>query len=129
MVKKRSEIKKIIKRYVRELQKSGIDISTVYLYGSYAKGMPKEFSDIDIAVVSPTFAKMDVYERQIVLSKAHHNFKEPIEPIGFTPEQILSGQGFAREVIEKGIIVYNSESNDNTSNTVSAIKSKQSRSN
>lgn len=106
MAKKRSEIKKIVERYIAELKRYGLDISTVFLYGSYAKGKPKEYSDIDIAVVSPSFRNMDIFERQMILSRAHHNFGEPIEPIGFTPEQILEKQGFAREVVENGVVVY-----------------------
>lgn len=107
MAKKRSEIKKIVERYVAELKRYGLDISAVFLYGSYAKGKPKEYSDIDVAVVSPSFRNMDIFERQIILSKAHHNFGEPIEPIGFTPEQISDKRGFAREVVENGVVVYN----------------------
>ncbi|MDI6728782.1 MAG: nucleotidyltransferase domain-containing protein [Thermodesulfovibrionales bacterium] len=106
MVKKRSEIKKIVERYIAELKKYNIDIYAVFLYGSYAKGKQKEYSDIDIAVISSSFKKMDIFERQMILSKAHHNFGEPIEPIGFTPEQILKKRGFAREVIENGVVVY-----------------------
>ncbi|MCI0469812.1 MAG: nucleotidyltransferase domain-containing protein [Nitrospirae bacterium] len=108
MAKNRSEIKKIVKRYIAELKKYGLDISAVFLYGSYAKGMQKEYSDIDIAIVSPSFKGMDIFERQMILSKAHHNFGEPIEPIGFTPEQILDRRGFAREIVENGVVVYKS---------------------
>ncbi len=68
MVKKRSEIKKIIERYVRELEGLGIEVSQVILYGSYARGNPEEYSDIDIAVVSPAFSKLDIFERQQILS-------------------------------------------------------------
>ncbi|MFN3396573.1 MAG: nucleotidyltransferase domain-containing protein [Thermodesulfovibrionales bacterium] len=57
MVKKRSEIKKIVERDIAELKKYNIDISAVFLYGSYAKGKQKEDSDIDIAVISSSFKK------------------------------------------------------------------------
>jgi predicted nucleotidyltransferase len=106
VVKKRFEIKKIIARYITELERLGVDVSAVFLYGSYAKGKAKDYSDIDIAVVSPSFKKMDIFERQEVLSKAHHNFGEPIEPIGLTPEQVAGKKGFASEILENGIIVY-----------------------
>jgi len=106
MVKKRHEIKKVIALYIKELEKLGIGVSQIILYGSYAKGKPKEYSDIDIAVVSPAFKKLDIFERQEILSKAHHNFGEPLEPIGLTPEQIKEKRGFAREVVDKGIVVY-----------------------
>src|SRR3990172_11216784 len=88
MVKKRREIKNIIKRYITELKRLGVEVSQVILFGSYAKGRPVEHSDIDLAVVSPTFYKLDIFERQLILSKAHHKFGEPIEPGGLSPGQI-----------------------------------------
>lgn len=106
MVKGRREIKKIIVRYINILQTFGIEVSQVILYGSYAKGNPKEYSDIDVAVVSPAFRKLDIFARQEILSKAHHNFGVPIEPLGFTPEQIRGKKGFIKEIVDHGIIVY-----------------------
>ena len=106
MANKRNEVKKTIRRYLCGLQNMGIEVSQIILYGSYAKGRPKEYSDIDVAVVSPTFRKMDVFERQEILSQAHHNFGEPIEPIGLTPEQARWKRGFAKEIFETGIIIY-----------------------
>jgi predicted nucleotidyltransferase len=106
MAKKRREIEKIIAGYIRNLNSSGVEVTRIILYGSYARGKPKEYSDIDIAVVSPAFNKMDIFERQEILSKAHHRFGEPIEAIGFTPDQLRGKEGFIREIIENGITLY-----------------------
>lgn len=106
MVKKRQEIENIINKYVSKLKQLGIEVSQVILYGSYAKGKPKEYSDIDIAVVSTSFKKLDIFERQLILSKAHHKFGEPIEPIGLTPKQLKDKNGFVKEILETGIVVY-----------------------
>jgi predicted nucleotidyltransferase len=106
MAKTRQEIKKIILRFVAELQALGIEVSQVILFGSYAKGMPRDDSDIDVAVVSPGFAKLDIFERQELLSKAHCKVKEPLEPIGLTPKQVREKQGFARAVVESGVTVF-----------------------
>jgi len=57
-------------------------------------------------VVSATFRKLDIFERQEILSKAHHQFGEPIEPIGLTPDQIKEKKGFVREIVDRGIIIY-----------------------
>lgn len=106
MVKKRPQIKKIISKYQTKLEELGIEVSKIILYGSYAGGRPKEYSDIDIIIVSPTFNKMDIFERQEVLSRAHHEFGEPIEPIGLTPRQMKEKRGLVREILEKGITLY-----------------------
>jgi predicted nucleotidyltransferase len=106
MVKKRAQIKKIISKYQTRLNDLGIEVSQIILYGSYAKGIAKDYSDIDVAVVSPAFKRMDIFQQQEVLSKAHHKFKEPIEPIGLTPEQIKNRKGFVREILATGISMY-----------------------
>ncbi|MDD5434526.1 MAG: nucleotidyltransferase domain-containing protein [Nitrospira sp.] len=106
MVKKRHQIENIITRYVSELMRLGVEVSQVILYGSYARGNPKEYSDIDIAIVSSTFQELDIFERQLILSKAHHRFCEPLEPIGLTPNQVRNKKGFVREIVETGVIVY-----------------------
>ena len=106
MVKKRTEIKKIISEYQARLQALGIEVSRIILYGSYAQRRAREYSDIDIAVISPTFRGLDIFERQEILSRAHHKFGEPLEPIGLTPEQVRDKKGFVREILEKGITLY-----------------------
>jgi len=106
MAKKKGNIKKIITEYLRNLNGLGIEVSQIILYGSFAKGNPKKHSDIDIAVVSPTFRKLDIFQRQEVLSKAHHLLGEPIEPIGLTPDQIKGKKGLVREILVTGVILF-----------------------
>jgi len=106
MVKKRREIKRIIAQFKKRLGELGVEVSQIILYGSYAKGKPREFSDIDIAVVSPTFKKLDIFKRQEILSMAHHVFDEPIEPIGLTPDQIKEKNGLVREILDTGVVLY-----------------------
>lgn len=106
MVKKRREIKEIIARYIGELDKLGIEVSQVILYGSYAKGTQMEYSDIDVAVISPAFTKLDIFERQEILSRAHHNFHVPLEPIGLTPKQLEEKQGLVHVIVESGITIF-----------------------
>ena len=106
MVKERREIKEIIARYIGELDKLGIEVSQVILYGSYANGKHSEYSDIDVAVISPAFTKLDIFERQEILSRAHHKFHVPLEPIGLTPKQLEEKQGFVHVIVESGITLF-----------------------
>ncbi len=106
MVKKRRKIKGIITHFTRRLGELGVEVSQIILYGSYAKGKPKEYSDIDIAVISPTFEKLDIFKRQEILSIAHHGFDEPIEPIGLTPDQIKEKKGLVREILDTGVVLF-----------------------
>lgn len=48
MVKTKREIEAIIERYKNTLIKLGIKPERIILYGSFAKGSPREDSDIDL---------------------------------------------------------------------------------
>jgi len=106
MVKTKQEINKIVLSFVEEIQALGIEVSQVILFGTYANGRPQDYSDIDVAVVSPGFTKLDIFERQELLSRAHFKVKEPLEPIGLTPRQVREKKGFARAIVESGVTVF-----------------------
>ncbi|MDW7679389.1 MAG: nucleotidyltransferase domain-containing protein [bacterium] len=52
MVKQFDEIKEIIDQYIENLKRQ-ISVERVILYGSYADGCANEYSDIDLAIISP----------------------------------------------------------------------------
>ncbi|MFQ5456184.1 MAG: nucleotidyltransferase domain-containing protein [Nitrospirota bacterium] len=68
MVKR--EIAEKIKKFVKELKKENIDVAKVILYGSMVSDYVHEYSDIDIAIVSPDFGK-DRYEEGQNYLKLH----------------------------------------------------------
>ncbi|MEK7203226.1 MAG: nucleotidyltransferase domain-containing protein [Patescibacteria group bacterium] len=51
------EVKKIVKKYVEKLKAKKYFFSAIYLFGSFAKGNSRKWSDIDIAVVSKELNK------------------------------------------------------------------------
>lgn len=88
MVNSTAQINQLIQKYVYNLQKKGIRPIKIVLYGSYAKGNPNKWSDLDLIVVSPDFKKYSQLKRSILLSKATVNLAESIEAFGYTPEEI-----------------------------------------
>lgn len=102
MVKGRSEINNIKDRYIRELKEMGISVEKVVLFGSYAKGMPREDSDIDFLVVSRDFGNKNIRERLEMLGLAAGRVSEPIEALGCTEEELAEG-GFVKEALSKGV--------------------------
>lgn len=82
------KIKRIIKRYKEELRKLGIRPKKIILFGSYAKGNPREDSDIDLIVISNDFEHLNLRERLETLGLAAGRVFEPIEALGYTEEEI-----------------------------------------
>lgn len=92
MVKRPSEIRRIIKRYTNELVRNGIRVERVMLYGSYATGTAHEDSDIDLFVISSDWAKFSQRERLEMLGIAAARILEPVQAQGFTPQEIANHQ-------------------------------------
>lgn len=103
MVKTGPEIEEIIKQYTSKLADLGIGVERVILFGSYAKGHPREDSDIDLIVVSKDFEKMNIRERLEILGIASARIMQPIQAKGYTPQEMESNEkdSFLAEVLEK----------------------------
>lgn len=48
----KTEVRKIVNKYIKKLKAEKYPFSDVYLFGSYANGKTHKWSDIDIAVIS-----------------------------------------------------------------------------
>jgi len=102
MVKSISEIKNIVKEYEDELKRHNIHITKVILYGSYAKGNPRPYSDIDLIVVSPDLARFSPLKRQELLAQLTMNIDAPLEIIGYTPAELKkSGHTIFGQIIRQ----------------------------
>ncbi len=98
------KIEKIIERYEKELMKIGITPQKIILYGSYAKGCPREGSDIDLIVISEDFKGMNIRERLEILGLASGRIFEPIEALGYTPEEIKNKkESFLEEILKANV--------------------------
>jgi predicted nucleotidyltransferase len=90
MAQARPEIKEIIERYRQQLLSLGIRADQIYLYGSYAKGIAHEGSDIDLIVVSPDFSSLNLRERLEILGVAAARLLKPVQAMGYTPDEIAA---------------------------------------
>lgn len=96
----------VIKRYIEELEKS-IRVDKVYLYGSYSKHAEHDFSDIDIAVVSPDF-EGGTERDYLLLGRAAMKVNTLIEAKPYRPESLInvSPMEFLSEIVRTGKLVY-----------------------
>jgi predicted nucleotidyltransferase len=107
MVKTRRQITALIRRYVAALEAQGIPVERVILFGSYAAGFPQEWSDIDIAVISPKFASMSLLERYEQLGLANRELRAPLDIVGFAPAHVAHYEpgSFLEEILKTGVDV------------------------
>ncbi|HFE66877.1 MAG TPA: nucleotidyltransferase domain-containing protein [Chloroflexi bacterium] len=99
------EIAKTLKRFINVLEAADIDVERLILYGSYAAGTAREDSDIDIVVISPSFADKGYWERIDILSDAIYRVSAPIEATAFTPQEWRSGKSLIVDYARDGVPV------------------------
>lgn len=75
-----------VQRFAKRAKRSGIPVSEVYVFGSYAKGTRHKWSDIDVCIISPRFTNS--FDALQELWKLNSKSFIPIEPIGMTPEDL-----------------------------------------
>jgi len=102
MVRSLSEIKKLIKEYSDELKRHNIRISKAILYGSYANGNPKPYSDIDLVIISSDLARYFPLKRQSLLAQLTMNIDAPLEVIGYTPAEFKKSKStIFRQILDQ----------------------------
>lgn len=88
---------------VNEMKKQ-IPVDRVYLYGSYANGSPKPYSDVDVTVVSPVFGH-DIIKETVFLMELFEKTGLMVEPRAYSRDEFLRaepGTFLHDEVIRKG---------------------------
>jgi len=105
----RGEIKETLAEIVEKL-KSEYEPLRIILFGSYAYGNPVEDSDIDILILKNTNERrVDRFMRikKLIYSP---NRKVSVSPFIYTPEELEErlriGDDFIKEIIQKGIVLY-----------------------
>ena len=88
MAETTSQLKPIIRRFRAELEKMGIRVDRVMLYGSQANQTAQDGSDIDLIIISPDFAPYNQRERLEMLGVAAARILESVQANGFTPQEV-----------------------------------------
>jgi len=96
-----STIENIVKKYA-ELVKQELNVSSIYLYGSYAKGTYSEDSDIDIAVIGENFIG-DPIEDTLKLMRIRRKVDNRIEPHPFKSSDFDISNPYVQEILRTGI--------------------------
>lgn len=94
----------------QQMEKSGLHISKLILFGSQATGQATEESDIDIVVLSEDFRNKDVFERALLIKDAEiltiKKFMIPFDIITMTQEEFESGSSLVSLYASEGEVLY-----------------------
>ena len=96
---------KTLKQFEKALESSNIQVEQLILFGSHATGTAREDSDIDVVVISSSFADKSYWERIDILSEAMYTVFAPIEASAFTPEEWKAGKSLLVDYAENGVLV------------------------
>ena len=98
-----SNILGIINAYAKEIKKR-YNVNSIILFGSHAKGIADENSDIDIAIISDDFE--DIYDCMAVLMGMTWDIDARIEPHPIKKKDFDEvSDYFIKEIIDTGIKV------------------------
>jgi predicted nucleotidyltransferase len=97
----------MVRRYAEELERLGVPVERVILYGSHLREGLRPDSDVDLAVFSEAFGPPDYQEFSGVLSEAAWRTEPTIEAVGFHPSCLedISPTSFLHEIVSTGEVV------------------------
>lgn len=106
------ELEDKLKNFIKSVTNT-INIDQIILFGSYAKGNPHEYSDIDIALVSedldPKLARWQNIE--LIMERSKMKYDPELQLVPFAKEAFENDAespigSFIREIKETGKIIY-----------------------
>jgi predicted nucleotidyltransferase len=99
------EIITIAKKFAALVGKDFL-IEKAIVFGSQAKGTSKEYSDIDICLVSQSFGINSFEERLMLTKKYANHVDDRIEPHPFSPQDLQNKYNtLATEIVNFGIVI------------------------
>jgi predicted nucleotidyltransferase len=91
-----------VEEYVRRISQL-IPVEKAVLFGSYAKGTYDEGSDVDLAIFSDHFERMDRVEGITFLLTHAMDYDIDLEPVAFTAKEYSHPEGIVDEIIKTGV--------------------------
>lgn len=108
MAKQSNQLKPLIDKFISGLGKRGVRVNRLILYGSYARGRANSDSDIDIAVISSSFDRKNILQRQEILGEVIYPLAEPIEAVGYSYREFKNRTplSFLSDILSTGKTIY-----------------------
>lgn len=96
-------LEKTLQSYIVDVKKT-MQIDRAFLFGSYSKGSPNEWSDVDVCIFSDYFEGRDSIDIGMELLDAAYKYLPElvIEPHTFPTRELENDNPFVKEVLRTG---------------------------
>ncbi|MDR0548075.1 MAG: nucleotidyltransferase domain-containing protein [Deltaproteobacteria bacterium] len=94
-----------VKSYANDVRQN-MPVEKVVLYGSYATGLARDDSDVDVCFFIPDFGDKDRHEIIVMMLKLAFKYDLYIEPVAFEVSDLYDDNPFVKEVLRTGIEIF-----------------------
>ncbi|MBI4147527.1 nucleotidyltransferase domain-containing protein [Candidatus Woesearchaeota archaeon] len=104
---KKETLLKELKKFKKDLSHD-LPVQRMILFGSQAKGETRQWSDVDLLVVSNKFKKIKPYQRARGFYD-HWTIGKPVDFLCYTPEEfnkLKKSLTLIKEIVKEGIEIY-----------------------
>jgi len=102
-----SWIESLIQDLSEEIKKQNIKLNAIIIFGSHIEGTATNESDIDLAIVSPSFIGMSSLDRRKAIKKPIRQvikiYRKPFDYILLTPDEFENEMSLRMSFIRQGI--------------------------
>jgi predicted nucleotidyltransferase len=94
-----------VKNFAEAIRNQGVDLKAVILFGSFARGEQREWSDIDVALVADEFIGVSFEDIKRFIDVTIQKPFFSIEPHTFNTTEFAQGNPFIEEIRRTGIVL------------------------
>jgi len=105
MALSKDEVIQMAKKFLDQVRRK-YDVRDAYLFGSFAKGTPADYSDVDLAIVlgNPSRLEESLFDESFMIFHEAQEFNSRLEVVCFPQEEFdEDGGALARQIKKEGI--------------------------
>ncbi len=105
MALSKDEVIQMVKEFLEQVRRKH-DVRDAYLFGSFAKGTPADYSDVDLAIIlgGPPGLGESLFDESFMIFHEAQEFNSRLEVICFPQEEFDQDGGvLARQIKKEGI--------------------------